>query len=213
MSPYLGALHEEPSARVPTAVFLPRFASRGEPFPRPDFRDPWYPSSLVITESPRLVLREFEPADLDALAAILADPEVMHFASGVFTREQSLERLESWIENYRRLGFGIWAVVDKQGGALLGLCGLAPQVVDGVDEVEIGYRFRRDAWGRGYATEAAVAVRIHGFEKLGLRRVISIIEPANVRSLRVAEKNGMRLDKETMMWNKPVRIYAVNSDR
>jgi RimJ/RimL family protein N-acetyltransferase len=102
------------------------------------------------------------------------------------------------MQGYADRGFGLWALVLKENGEVIGDCGLVVQQIEGVGEVEIGYHVRRDLWGQGFATEAAQACREYGFHQLGRDRLISLIHPANRASRRVAEKNGMTLTKEFM---------------
>jgi RimJ/RimL family protein N-acetyltransferase len=91
-----------------------------------------------------------------------------------------------------------FGVIFREAGRLVGYCGFFPQIVDGIEELEIGYRIDPAYWGRGIATEAARAVRDHAFNNLHLRRVISLVHPDNIPSRRVAEKNGMTPEKETV---------------
>jgi ribosomal-protein-alanine N-acetyltransferase len=101
-----------------------------------------------------------------------------------------------------------FAVVRRDEQSLIGYCGFFPQTVDGVEEVEIAYRLHPEHWGHGFATEAARAVREHAFRTLELPRVISLIHPDNHRSRRVAEKNGMTLEKETEFRGFRVHVYV-----
>ena len=166
----------------------------------------------MVIRTPRLTLRRFTPDDLEAMAPILADARVMEFSlMGPLSRERTRAWLcERVLASYERHGWGPWAVVQRENDALIGFCGLLHQEIAGKPEVEVAYRLHPDAWGRGLATEAAVAVRDHAFGPLRIDRLISIIEPANVRSIRVAEKNGMSLEKETVFHERPVRIYSVS---
>lgn len=149
----------------------------------------------VILETSRLRLREFVEQDVDALAAVLSDPVAMQWYPAPFDRST----VEGWIarniNRYRRDGHSFWAMLLKGSGELIGDCGCALQEVEGRKEIEIGYHVRRDLWGNGYATEAAQACKEHAFHKLGAKRVISMIRPENVQSIRVAEKNGMTCEK------------------
>lgn len=164
---------------------------------------------MVILETPRIALREFVPADADALAQVISDPKAMLHYPAPFDRQG----VEAWIErNLRRYAsdtIGLWAMILKQSGELIGDCGLTRQVVEGVEEIEIGYHLRRDHWGKGLATEAARAVRDYGFAKLNVNRLISLIRPENTPSRRVAEKNGMKFWKEVVWRNLPHCVYAV----
>jgi RimJ/RimL family protein N-acetyltransferase len=165
-------------------------------------------------ETERLILRRFELADLDELAPIMADPDVMRFSKdGPWTRERTQHFLEGCLEDYSedRWGFGRLALVHKADGRLIGFAGLARfDDVGGAPEVEIGYRLHSEYWGRGLATEAAAATRDHGFKDLGIPRLISMIEPENVASIRVAEKIGMTCEKEIEKWGLRVLVYSVS---
>src|ERR1700682_5784133 len=113
---------------------------------------------MAILETERLLLREFVPGDADALATVISDPETMRF----YPQPPDRAGVESWIERNRRRyrddGHGLWAMVLKASGEVIGDCGLTRQTVDAVDEIEIGYHLRRDLWGQGLASEAAGAL-------------------------------------------------------
>jgi [ribosomal protein S5]-alanine N-acetyltransferase len=149
-----------------------------------------------ILETPRLGLREFVPEDTGALALVLSDPETMRYYPAPFDRAG----VEQWIacncQRYAQDGVGLWAMVRKQTGELIGDCGIIRQMVEGETLYEIGYHLRRDLWGQGLASEAAIACRDWGFEKLKVDRFISLIRPQNISSRRVAERNGMTIWKE-----------------
>jgi ribosomal-protein-alanine N-acetyltransferase len=163
---------------------------------------------ILVTE--RLLLREFVPGDIDALAAVISDPETMRF----YPEPRDRAGVEPWIERNRRRyrddGHGLWAMVLKSSGEVVGDCGLTRQPVDGVDEIEIGYHVRRDLWGRGLAPEAAAACRDYGFERLGAKQLISLIRPENLPSRRVAEKVGLSLWKEVMWRDLPHCVYVIH---
>ncbi|HMG32011.1 MAG TPA: GNAT family N-acetyltransferase [Jiangellaceae bacterium] len=140
----------------------------------------------------RLVLRTWQPDDRPAFAVINADPEVTeHVAPRPLSREQSdafVDRIEaSWFDR----GYGLYAVESRMSGELLGFCGLSHHRAL-PDEVEVGWRLARPAWGRGLATEAALACRDLAFDTLRMDRLISITIEENARSWRVMEKLGMR---------------------
>ena len=163
---------------------------------------------MLILETERLLLREFVPEDMDALAAVLSDPETMRYYPAALDRAG----VAAWIERNRRRyaddGHGLWAMVLKSSGEVIGDCGLTRQTVDEVDEIEIGYHVRRDLWGRGYAPEAARACRDYGFSRLGAERLISLIRPENIPSRRVAEKIGLSLWKEVVWRDLPHCVYV-----
>jgi ribosomal-protein-alanine N-acetyltransferase len=169
--------------------------------------------ATAILETPRLILREFCPEDVDALAAVLSDAETMRFYPAPLDRAGVAEWIERNRRRYQVDGFGLWAMVLKSSGELMGDCGLARQVVEGVEEIEIGYHVRRDLWGQGLAPEAAQACRDYGFAKLANEQLISLIRPENGPSRRVAEKNGMTVWKETVWGGFPHLVYAIQRTR
>jgi RimJ/RimL family protein N-acetyltransferase len=151
-----------------------------------------------VVETERLRLRPWRAADdLPALAAVNADAEVMRWVAPnrPLRPDESVALLERIEAHWREHGYGLWAVEPRANGAgCIGFAGLAipsflPEVLPAV---EAGWRLDRAWWGRGLATEAARASIAYGFDTLGLRSVVSIIDAANERSLRVAEKLGMR---------------------
>jgi ribosomal-protein-alanine N-acetyltransferase len=167
-------------------------------------------SSPSILETPRLILRVFAPDDADALERLHGDATVMRFSiGGPKTREQITAFIRNSRESYQRIGYSQWAIVWKNTGQCIGECGIWLQQIDGVDAHELSYRLRRDFWNRGIATEAALACRLYVFDKLDLDRVISIIDPRNAASIRVAEKVGMRREKDALFHEIPVAIYSL----
>ena len=164
---------------------------------------------MPILETERLLLREFFPNDVDALALVLSDHETMRFYPAALDRAG----VAAWIERNRRryteAGHGLWAMVLKSSGEVVGDCGLSWQTVDGTDEIEIGYHVRRDLWGQGYAPEAARACQGYGFARLGADRLISLIRPENLPSRRVAEKTGLSLWKEVIWRDLPHCVYVI----
>lgn len=167
-------------------------------------------SPAVITETPRLLLRKIQESDFDALLKILGDPEVMRFSlHGAEDHDGVRKFLESTWQRYERDGVAQWAVVLKETGACIGECGISVQIIDGIKEYEIGYRLAKSYWGQGLATEAAKVCRDLGFGQLVISRLISIIEAENKASIRVAEKVGMRMEKESAFHGISVKIYSL----
>lgn len=167
---------------------------------------------MIVTETDRLLLRHVNQDDLDAFAALFADPEVMRFSLGNKSREETLRWIGGCLEDYQpeRWGFGLWAVILKSTGQVMGFCGLSKfDDIGGQCEVEVGYRLARPYWGKGFVTEAARAARDHAFSHLGIRRLISLIEADNIPAVRVAEKLGMSLEKVVTKWDRPVGVYAI----
>lgn len=151
----------------------------------------------VYLETERLLLRRFTPDDVDNLVALDADPAVMRYLSGgAPTPREMIERdvLPRWLAYYDRApGFGHWAAVARAGWEFLGWFGFHPTVGDDPAEVELGYRLRQAAWGKGYATEGSRALIRRGFTELGVRRVIASTYEDNIGSRRVMEKVGLTL--------------------
>ena len=163
----------------------------------------------TILETARIVLREFTPDDADALALVLSDPETMRYYPAPYDRAGVEEWIERNRQRYAQDGVGLWAIVLKSLGELIGDCGIIRQVVEGETLYEIGYHLRRDLWGQGLATEAAIACRQWGFEHLRVERLISLIRPENVPSRRVAERNGMTVWKEVDWRGQRHCVYAI----
>lgn len=168
---------------------------------------------MIIAQTERLLIRQIHLFDHAALRQIFCDPEVMHFGDGVQTDAWIQDWIATCLRRYAlEWGFGPYAVVERDRSMLIGYCGLFffPDV-NGRPEVELGYRLARAAWGRGYATEAAAAVRDYAFQTLGIRRLIAMIDPQNLASVRVAEKLGMTYEAEVMFdgYTHPDHVYAL----
>lgn len=164
-------------------------------------------------ETARLTLRPFAPDDLDAVASLMADPEVMRWLGGTMKRAEAAAWIDKHVAHHERHGFGRLAVLERDTGELVGRCGVACWTIEGRPEVELGWTVRRDRWGRGYATEAAEAARDHAFGELGLSRLVSMIIPENVASIRVAEKIGATYERDVDWDGVPQRLYALERNR
>src|SRR5687767_5876828 len=134
-------------------------------------------------ETPRLLLRPMQAMDLEALLGIFTDPKVMAaFDSAPFDRDQMAAWLQRNLDHQAAWGYGLYAVILKSNGYLIGDCGLEVMDVEGTQVAELGYDFRSQYWNQGFATEAALAVRDHAFHTLGLPQLISLIRVGNVPS-------------------------------
>jgi len=169
----------------------------------------------MILETSRLILRPFAADDLDRMAELMANKDFMRFSTAAspartpMTREQTQSFLDKVVGWHRDDLPSQFAMIVRSSGTLAGYCGFFHHEVDGAKEIEVGYRLQRDFWNRGLTTEAARAVRDHGFRDLKLERVISLIHPENQASRRVAEKNGMILERETTYKGFPTFVFAI----
>ena len=149
-----------------------------------------------MIETERLLLREMTDGDFDALHEIFSDPETMQHYPAPF----DAERTRKWIawnqDNYQRYGFGLWAVVLKESGELIGDCGITMQNIDGEMLPEIGYHIHKKFWRKGFGKEAARAVRDWAFESTGYNVLYSYMKYTNVASYSTAIANGMKKVKE-----------------
>ena len=145
----------------------------------------------MILETNRLVLREMTQEDFPALAKILMDEDVMYAYEGAFTKEEVQDWLDRQIVRYQEYGFGLWAVVLKETGVMIGQCGVTMQDYNDGKIMEVGYLFQKEYWHQGYASEAAIACKEYAFDKLGATEIYSIIRDTNRASQNVAKRNGM----------------------
>ncbi len=163
----------------------------------------------VFLETERLVLRRFTEADVGNLFDLDSDPAVMHFLTGgkptprEVIQNKTLPRLLHYYEQFA--GFGFWAAIERSTGKFLGWFEFRPLPSSGPEEVELGYRLRKSAWGRGYATEGARALIRKGFTDLGVWRVVARTMAVNIASRRVMEKASLALARTFHQeWPDPV---------
>lgn len=171
--------------------------------------------SIDTLETERLRLRPLTLGDVDAYYAIItSDADVMRYLPGggaARLRSDSEWVLGYFMQHVELHGFGIWAVEEKQSGALIGHAGL--EYIPGADEVEVAYTLAKAAWGKGYATEAARTVLKYGFEALNLREIYGLSFPANAASQRVMQKLGMKLEGTTdRFYNTELTCYKLTRD-
>jgi len=151
----------------------------------------------VFLETDRLVLRRFTTGDVDNLVGLDADPDVMRFVSGgIPTSREEIENefLPAFLGYYQRYqAFGFWAAIEKSTGDFLGWFHFRPRPGSAPGQVELGYRMRKSAWGKGYATEGSRALIRKGFTESGVQRVTAEAMAANIASRRVMDKAGLTL--------------------
>ena len=170
-------------------------------------------ASAIVAETDRLLLRRITPDDFDDLLALYTDPDVMRYSpNGPMGRDEVQEWLDRNLSSYSSWGLGMYAVVLRDGG-FAGVCGINRfDDVEGRLEFEIGFRMAKRHWNRGITTEAAAAVRDHGFGELGLQRLVSLVDPRNIPSVRVAEKVGMAFDRPVRFLGMDLHCYAIHRD-
>ncbi|MDE6851492.1 MAG: GNAT family N-acetyltransferase [Lachnospiraceae bacterium] len=156
----------------------------------------------MILETERLYLREMEQSDYESLCKILQDEETMYAYEGAFHDAEVQDWLDRQISRYHQYGFGLWAVILKETGEMIGQCGLTMQPWKDQELLEVGYLFQRLFWHNGYAAEAAKACKQYAFKVLDADEVCSIIRDTNVASQNVAIRNGMVI---TDKWIKQYR--------
>lgn len=165
---------------------------------------------ITLLETSRLLFRRLLPADLDRLWELYRDPQMVEFIPDAprtyLEAKEELEWFTNGHPNHPELG--LWATIHKESGSFIGRCGLLPWTIDGQYEVEVAYLIDKVYWGQGLGTEAAGAIRDYGFERLGLTRLICLIDPGNLASIGVAKKIGMRFEKEVSDDKGSFLVYA-----
>lgn len=164
--------------------------------------------TVPVLRTERLVLRGFTRDDFEPFAAIVSDPEVVRYLDdgAPISREDCWRGMALFIGHWTMRGHGWWAVEDRRTGEFLGRLGLYNP--EGWPGIEIGWLLRRDVWGAGLATEGAVAALDFAFDVVGASHVISLIDPRNTRSIRVAEKIGERYERDLDHSGKAVAVYG-----
>jgi len=163
---------------------------------------------MISLESERLLIRNWRlPDDEEEARAIFCDPEVMRFIpAGTFAPDAIPRILGRMIERDERDGFGVWPVVEKASGRVIGECGIT--YIPDTTDVEIAWLFSRAAWGKGFASEAARAVLAHAFGPAGIARVYALVLPENKASIGVANRLGMRFDRVVRAYKRDMLRYV-----
>ncbi|MFN0112563.1 MAG: GNAT family N-acetyltransferase [Blastocatellia bacterium] len=168
--------------------------------------------SEFILETERLLLREIPHSDRDDLLQIWGDAEAMRLFPKTLDEQEMTEWIDRNLNRYASYGHGVWAVILKETQQFVGDCGLVVQEVDGAEELEVGYHFKPNFWGQGFAAEAARGCMDYAFNQLNARRVISMIRPENLPSRRVAERNGLEIEKEIFWRGYQHYVYTIQKD-
>lgn len=173
-------------------------------------------SGKFFIETERLLIREMQQSDLDALCRILCDEEVMRAAyESAFSPDEAQNWLNRHLKRYEDYGFGLWAVVLKENNEMIGQCGLTLQQWKEKELLEIGYLFQKAYWHRGYAAEAAIACREYAFTVLDADSVCSMIRDTHIASQNVAVRNGMKIiDKAAKNFrNTEMNFFLYSAER
>ncbi|HEX5707639.1 MAG TPA: GNAT family N-acetyltransferase [Pyrinomonadaceae bacterium] len=165
-----------------------------------------------VLETARLVFRPYRPEDVEESVAMLTDAGVMRFVGDGVLDDAGARAMfkRTFTHVYATIAFDVWAVCEKGGGEIIGHAEIKPR--KGAEDVEIVYLLRREAWGRGYATEIARRLVEYGFEDLKLRRVVATIDVENRASVRVVEKIGMRREGQYEDEHGTTLVYAIGRD-
>ena len=164
----------------------------------------------MILETDRLLLRYQAVADIPALVALWIDADVTAYLGGPRQGDSLQKSFDETAAAPFAEPYDLWPVIEKASGQVVGHCGLLDKEVEGRAEIELVYIFAAAVWGKGYATEMAQALKHYAFTRLGLKRLIALIEPENEASARVAAKVGMHLEKEVIRPGGALRcVYSV----
>jgi RimJ/RimL family protein N-acetyltransferase len=168
---------------------------------------------LKILETERLFLRQFSVEDADFILELLNEPSFIQNIGdrGVRTLEDARAYLLNGpIASYTQNGFGLYLVVLKETSESMGMCGLIKR--PGLEDVDVGYAFLPKFWSRGYAVEAALAIKAYARDGIGLKRMVAITDPANEGSIRVLEKIGLRFEKMIRLSEDDIelKLFAVD---
>ena len=162
----------------------------------------------IIIQTDRLWLRQIVNNDVDPLSLLFGDPKAMRFFPNTRNRNETIEWINKIKKHFEINGHSFYACLRREDDTFIGYCGLLFQEdVDGNDEIEVGYGLIRKYWHHGYATEAAIACKNYGFNTFGFNKIISLIRPENIPSKKVAERNGMIIEKVVFRWGYTHLVY------
>lgn len=163
----------------------------------------------IILKTKRLNLEIIDKSHFDMLYNLLSNRRVQQYFPKALNKIESKEFYEKIQNRYKSDGYCYWAVIRKNDKEFIGICGVLKQEIDGQTEAEIGYRLLDSFWGKGYGTEAVKGCIKYAKEKLEKESVISLIRSVNIPSIKVAEKNGFRFEKESIFHDLPHQVYRL----
>jgi RimJ/RimL family protein N-acetyltransferase len=166
---------------------------------------------MVILNTKRLLLRHFEPEDLEQLYALYRDPEMRtYYPDGTRTLEETKEELDWFLRGHpHHPELGLWATVERSTGDFLGRCGLLPWHIQGADEVELAFMIKKERWREGFATEASQGIIKYAHQVLGRRRLVCLVMPGNMASAGVAQNVGMSFERDFEDEYGSSKLYAL----
>jgi [ribosomal protein S5]-alanine N-acetyltransferase len=166
----------------------------------------------MIFETPRLIVRKLRDDDLDALTALYADPEVrLYFPEGVLNREQTQEELDWFLRDAPRKDvLGLRAIIHRTSGTFIGRGGLLSWTIEGREEIETTYLIARPFWRQGLGNEFLNALVQHAFDELSIARLIALIHPRNIASIKTAEKAGFAFERIVEIEGTRAHLYALS---
>lgn len=167
---------------------------------------------MIILETERLLIRQFEFSDLDKLIEIRTNPAVYKYLGGIERQnpEALAKRLQFYIDCYEKYGFGMCAMIWKKSGEMIGASGIQP--LEETGEIEVGYSLSPDYWRKGIGYECAKVWLEFGFKEKGLERIVAIADKENKGSWRIMEKCGMRYEKTDKFYGFDCVLYAISKD-
>lgn len=166
-----------------------------------------------MLETERLFIRQYTPGDLEKLIEMRSDPDVYRYLGGQERQNPAeiTKRLDFYLDCYKKLGFGMCAMIWKETGETIGGSGLQP--LEDTGEIEVGYSLKKSFWRMGIGYECANAWLKHGFENAGLERIVAVADEANIGSWRIMEKCGMAFEKKEVHYNMECKFYAISKER
>lgn len=169
---------------------------------------------MLIFETERMLIRPLSLDDTPALTEILSDPEVMEYSVRGVCDVAATRKFIKWcLSCYESHGLGPLALIEKESNELIGFCGVSPELVEEIEEINLGYRLAKRCWGLGLATESAHAVLAHTLGVSAFTSVVVIIEPEHGASMRVAEKAGFTNFQKTQFHDREVRLYRMTKEQ